>query len=402
MSEPQPPSAPQPAAESLAMIETLVGFDTTSHKSNMALIDYVADHLGGLGIDVDIIRDRQQNKANLLATIGPADRPGVVLSGHSDVVPVTGQNWTSDPFVVRRADDYLYGRGTADMKSFIAVALAAVPRFQAAGLVAPIHLAISYDEEIGCVGVHSLIDQLAAFPVRPFACIVGEPTGMQVVRAHKGKIAIRGVVTGRAAHSSQAHKGANAVEGAARIITRLAEMASAMRRDGPYVADMDPPFATLQTGLIEGGVALNIVPGHCAFEFEIRYLPDQDVDVILAEIKEFAAREVLTDLRKLAPEADISWQETSHIIALDTDEDSPAVALAKSLTGVNATAKVAFGTEGGLFQAIEIPTVVCGPGHVDQAHKPDEYVAMEQVARCETFMARLAARLAAGPLGDRR
>ena len=387
-----------PSAATLALIDQLVAFDTTSHKSNLALIDFVVAYLAEHGVAAELIRDPNQEKANLYATLGPADRPGVVLSGHTDVVPVDGQSWTGDPFAVRTEGDRLYGRGTADMKSFIAAALAHVPNFLRAGLKIPIHLAFSFDEEIGCVGVHSLLEELARRPVRPAACIVGEPTGMQVITAHKGKIAMRCTVTGKGGHSSQSHKTANAVEAAAGIIAHLSEVGARLRAEGPQLAAMDPPFATVHVGTIAGGVALNVVPELCVFEFEIRFLPGQDVDALVDAARRFTEAEIIAPLRAKAPEANVTWEQTSLIAALDGNPDSPAAQLAKSLTGANDTGQVAYGTEAGLFQQTEIPSVVCGPGHIDQAHKPDEFIDLDQIALCETFMTRLAARLAAGGL----
>ena len=388
----------EPSRESLELIDRLIAFDTTSHKSNLELIRFVADYLSGFGIDAELTHDADGAKANLYATIGPTDRPGVVLSGHTDVVPVEGQDWTADPFTLRRDEGRLFGRGTSDMKSFIGAVLARVPQFATAGLKVPVHLAFSYDEEIGCVGVQSLIADLADRPMRPAACIVGEPTGMQVVTAHKGKISMRCTVTGREAHSSQAHKAANAVQGAARIVTHLADLADRSRDEGPYAAEMDPPYTTIHVGTMRGGTALNIVPKKSTFEFEIRYLPDQDPHRLVAETQSWAAEHVLGPLRAGAREADISWEPISHIVALNGSEDSAAVRLAKALTGANTTTQVAFGTEAGLFDEIAIPTVVCGPGFIDQAHQPDEFIDLEQIAMCETFLDRLTERLVSGSL----
>ncbi len=382
-----------PSQETIDLIEKLVGFDTTSHKSNLELISFIADYLGKYGIGANLIEDPSGTKANLFATIGPEDRPGIVLSGHTDVVPVDGQNWASDPFTMTRIEDRLYGRGTADMKSFIAATLAQVPHFLAADLQSPVHLAFSYDEEIGCVGVHSLIEDLAHRPVRPLACIVGEPTGMSVINAHKGKVTLTCTVTGKAAHSSQTHKAANAVEAASRLVVFLSDMAQRQRDEGPYLDDMDPPFTTVHVGPIHGGEALNIVPSQCGFEFEIRYLPGHDYSLLIEDVRRFAEDEILPKLRAVAEEVAINWEQTSLIVALDESEDSPAVALAKSLTGANKTGKVAFGTEAGLFSGIEIPTVVCGPGSIDQAHKPNEFISFDQIAKCELFLGRLTNRL---------
>jgi acetylornithine deacetylase len=375
-----------------------VGCDTTSHKANLELIQFVANFLDGHGIATHLIEDPGGTKANLWATVGPSDLPGVVLSGHTDVVPVDGQDWASDPFTVTASDNRLYGRGTADMKSFIASALAHVPQLIDANISAPVHFAFSYDEEIGCVGVHSLLSELKDKPVRPAVCFVGEPTGMRVVTAHKGKLAKRCIVTGKEAHSSLTHRAANAVEAASRIVVYLSDLARQLREEGPFEEEMDPPFATIHVGPIAGGEALNIVPNHCHFEYEMRFLPGQDAEAVLRQVEEFAETEIASNLRKTAKEAGVEWQDISLIVALNEPENSDAVMLAKTLTGANATEKVAFGTEAGLYSQLQIPTVVCGPGHIDQAHKPNEFISLEQVELCDRFMSRLSDRLASGPI----
>lgn len=385
----------RPSAKTIEFIEELVRFDTVSRNSNLALIDFVRGYLADLGIDSRLVPDETGKKANLFATIGPADVPGIVLSGHTDVVPVDGQDWATDPFEAVEKDGRLYGRGTADMKSFLAVALALAPEMRERKLTAPIHFAFSYDEEMGCIGVRRLIAALDELSVKPKACIVGEPTGMKVVTAHKGKAAMRCLVRGLACHSSLAPYGVNAVEAAAVIVTRLKDMARRLREDGPFDSDFDPPFSTVHTGTISGGTALNIVPDECRFDFEVRTLPQVSPETFVAEIRDFAEREVVPAMREVSARTGVSWDALAGFPGLDTAADSDVVELAKQLTGDNAVAKVSFGAEAGLFQHAGIPSVVCGPGHIAQAHKPDEFVALDQVAKCESFIRRLIARLEA-------
>jgi len=381
--------------ESRAMIERLIAFDTTSRNSNLELIHYVRDYLADLGVTAQLVHDDAGRKANLYATLGPTDRPGIALSGHTDVVPIDNQDWTRDPWLVSEHSGRLYGRGTCDMKSFVAVALAHAPRFLAAGLGTPVHLCFSYDEEVGCKGVPSLLDFLAAQPVKPAMCVVGEPTEMKVITGHKGKTSIRCHVRGKEAHSSLAPYGVNAVNAAARVVTYLAEMAARKAAEGPFDADFDVPYTTVHTGTIEGGTQLNIVPGHCRFEFEFRYLPQDDPDSLLAEVQRYAEREVAPAMQAVDPATGFAWEQVSGFPGLDLAPGAEVIELAKALSGGNATGKVAFGTEAGLFDRHGIPTVVCGPGSIDQAHKPDEFIALEQVALCERFMDRLEERLGA-------
>ena len=375
--------------ESRAMIERLIAFDTTSRNSNLELMAYVQDYLEGHGVASELIHNEDGTKANLYATLGPDDRGGIALSGHTDVVPIDGQDWQSDPWTVRQQGDKLYGRGTCDMKGFVAVALAFVPRFLASQLQTPIHLCFSHDEEIGCVGVRSLIAFLAEQPVQPKACIIGEPTSMKVINAHKGKLSMRCHVKGLEAHSSLAPQGVNAIDAAARVIVKLQALARRKAEQGPYDPDYDVTHTTVHTGLIQGGTQLNIVPGGCSFEFEFRNLPADDPQELLSEIKTYAHEKVEPGMRAIAPEAGFSWEPMSSFPGLDTPLDADVVTLAKALSGSNATGKVAFGTEAGLFHSGGIPSVICGPGSIEQAHKPDEFVALEQLALCERFMERL-------------
>ncbi|MDH3914011.1 MAG: acetylornithine deacetylase [Rhodospirillales bacterium] len=381
--------------ETRATLERLIAFDTTSRNSNLELIHDVRDYLATHGVGCHLTHDDEGRKANLYATLGPTDRSGIALSGHTDVVPVDGQDWSGDPWTAVEKNGRLYGRGSCDMKGFIAVALAFVPRFLARGLETPIHLCLSYDEEVGCVGVHGLLDFLARQPVKPAACIIGEPTEMKVITAHKGKFSMRCRVRGLEAHSSLAPRGVNAIDAAARVIARLSEMAGRKAAEGPFDEAYDIPHTTVHTGLIQGGTQLNIVPGACAFEFEFRNLPADDPGALLAEVQAYAHGEVEPAMKAIDPETGFAWEPMACFPGLETPPDAEVVSLAKALSGGNVTGKVAFGTEAGLFHESGIPSVVCGPGSIEQAHKPDEYVSLEQLALCERFMDRLLDRVAA-------
>jgi acetylornithine deacetylase len=380
------------AFTSAEMIRRLIAFDTTSRDSNLALIDFVRNYLDDHKVKSELVYDNERRKANLYATIGAPDTGGVMLSGHSDVVPVDGQAWDTDPFAVAERDGKFFGRGTSDMKSFIAIALAMVPEFLAARLATPIHIALTYDEEVGCLGVRGLIKQLATRPVKPRLCIIGEPTSMQPVVSHKGKRSLRCHVHGHESHSALAHAGVNAVEIAADIVAQIRRIARRKRDEGPFDPTFTPPYTTVHTGTIAGGTALNIVPRECRFDFEIRHLPGDDPEAIEAELRQHAAT-LLPEMHGVSPTTGIAFEEYNAIPALATPLDSEVVALVQSLTGANATGKVAFGTEGGLYQQAGIPTVICGPGSIDVAHRPNEWIGLDQVQLCEDFLRRLAARL---------
>jgi acetylornithine deacetylase len=384
-----------PADTSIDMLRRLVGFDTTSRNSNLALIDFVRDHLDRCGVASRLVFDETERKANLYATIGPPDIGGIMLSGHTDVVPVDGQEWHGDPFAVEAKDGKLFGRGTADMKSFIAVILAHLPELVGRRLRTPVHLALSYDEEVGCRGVRRLIATLADRPDRPRLCIVGEPTSMQPVIGHKGKRSFHCSVHGFECHSAMTHLGVNAVEAAAELVAELKAMARRKRGSGPFDADYEPPYTTIHTGRIAGGTALNIVPRECSFDFEYRLLPDDDADAPIDALRGFAETRLLPEMRAVRPEAAIEFAELSGFPGLATAPDAEVTQLVLALTGANGTGKVAFGTEAGLFQEAGIPTVVCGPGSIEQAHKPDEFIEREQIALCEAFIGRLFGRAAA-------
>src|SRR5215472_10859110 len=365
-----------PQSPGLELIRTLVGFDTVSRESNLALIHWVRDYLAREGIDSRLTFDDERRKANLFATLPAQDgnvlEDGIVLSGHTDVVPVDGQPWDRPAFEATVVGDRLYGRGVTDMKSFSAIALAFVPEFLRRGLARPLHFALSYDEEVGCVGVRRLIADDGASGVRPAGCIVGEPSGMQVVIAHKGKRGYRCRVRGREAHSALTSRGVNAVQVAAEIVSFLAQMARRFRERGGFDAAYDVLYTTVHTGVIRGGTALNIVPRECSFDFEIRHLPLDDPEELLAELKRFAAT-LLPEMHAVDPATFIAFEQLSNTPGFDTHGGSEIVEMGKLLSDSREIGKVSFGSEASLFHGAGIPTVMCGPGHIAQAHQPNEW-----------------------------
>ncbi|MGH7909821.1 MAG: acetylornithine deacetylase [Thermodesulfobacteriota bacterium] len=375
---------------SRALLERLIGFNTVSREPNLALIEFIRDYLADLGVASELFFNAEKTKANLYATIGPSDRGGIVLSGHTDVVPVAGQAWTVEPFVLSERDGRLYGRGTADMKGYLASVLAAVPGFLAEPLRLPVHLAFSYDEEVGCLGVRSLLAALELREPKPIACIIGEPTELQPVLGHKGKLAMRCCVQGAACHSAHAPQGVNAIEYAARLIGKLGQLGERLAQVELHDSRFDPPYSTVQTGVIQGGRALNIVPAECQFDFEVRALPAFDPQQVADELKAYAEAELLPKMQAVQAETHISFQPLSAYPGLATDPHSFAAELIALLSGSRAFGTVAFGTEGGLFDQAGIPTVVCGPGSMEQGHKPDEFVSLEQMHGCDAMLARLA------------
>jgi acetylornithine deacetylase len=369
------------------MIERFIGFETTSRISNLPLIEFVREYFASLGAESVLTYDDARQKANLFVTLGPRDVPGIVLSGHTDTVPVDDQSWSSDPFRVRQADGKLFGRGVVDMKGFLAIAVAHAPKFLARGLKAPIHYALSYDEEVGCLGVPRLIADMQRRGVNPRACIVGEPTMMSVVRSHKGKIGCHVTVTGLASHTGVPHIGVNAIEAAAEAIACLKRIQRRHRDQGPFAADFEaPPYTTIQHGLIGGGIAVNTVPARCAFDFDVRFLPSVDPLDIVHEAQAFVAANVLPEMHAVSKQTGFTWDLVPGCEALDTDARDDSVRLAKKLAQTETIRRVGFGTDAGYFQKAGIPTVVCGPGNVDQAHTADEFVTLDEVARCEAFM----------------
>lgn len=382
-------------ATSLDLLERLVAFPTVSRDSNLALIGFIRDYLAGHGVASELFLNAEGTKANLFATLGPSDRGGVVLSGHTDVVPVDGQAWTRDPFRLSESEGRLYGRGTADMKGFIASVLAAVPAFLAQPLRLPVHLAFSYDEEVGCLGVRSLLDALAQRPNRPRLCLIGEPTELRPVLGHKGKLAMRCQVHGAACHSAYAPQGVNAIEYAARLIGHLCEIGEELARPEHHDPRFDPPYSTVQTGLIEGGRALNIVPAECRFDFEVRALPGFDAQQVATRLDRYAQAELVPRMQAVQPGTGIRFEPLGSYPGLATDAASEAAELVALISGSRDFGTVAFGTEGGLFHEAGIPTVVCGPGSMDQGHKPDEFVTLAQLEACDAMLLRLAEHLRA-------
>jgi len=370
------------------MIERLIAFPTVSRDSNLGLIEWTRDYLAGFGVKSRLTYDASGKKANLFATLGEGPRPGLILSGHTDVVPVEGQAWDSDPFKATIKDGLLYGRGSADMKSYIATALALTPQFLAAKMDAPLHFALSYDEEVGCIGVQGLIKDLQELGLQPAACIVGEPTSMQPIIAHKGTHRFRCCVRGREAHSSYTTMGVNSIEYAARVIVYIRQMADRFAQLETRDYGFTVPYTTMQTGLIHGGLAANIVPKDCKFEFEARTMPGIDVARLYQEIQDFAAT-LLPEMQRVEPNAAIDFEWLASAPGLNMQENDAVVQLAKALARNKSHGSVSYGTEAGLFQRAGIPTVVCGPGSIEQAHRPNEFVALEQLAQCEAFMLRL-------------
>ncbi|MFM0024056.1 acetylornithine deacetylase [Paraburkholderia azotifigens] len=375
---------------SRALLEQLIGFPTVSRDSNLAMIDFIRHYLGDLGVHSELFYNAERTKANLFATIGPDDGGGIVLSGHTDVVPVDGQPWTVEPFRLSEKDGRLYGRGTADMKGFIASVLAAVPALVARDLKVPVHLAFSYDEEVGCLGVRPMLAELAKRAHKPALCLIGEPTELKPVLGHKGKLAMRCQVKGAPCHSAYAPYGVNAIQYAARLINRLEEIGEELSSPEQHDERFDPPYSTVQTGVIKGGRALNIVPAECEFDFEVRALPGYDATNVADELQTFAQTQLLPKMRAVNADTDIRLESLSAYPGLATPPGSDAAQLLAMLCGSREFGTVAFGTEGGLFNQAGIPAVVCGPGSMDQGHKPDEFVTVEQLEACDAMLMRLA------------
>lgn len=377
------------------MLRQLVGFATVSSDSNLALIDWVEAYLAGHGIAAQRVPSACGHKSNLLARVGPAVAGGIVLSGHTDVVPVSGQPWTSDPFELLERDGRVYGRGTCDMKGFLALGLALVPRMQE--LKRPIYLALSYDEEIGCLGAPLLIEQLLQEPA-PAAVIVGEPTKMGVVTAHKGIAYLRTRVTGHEAHSSLQHQGASAIMAAARLVAWLGEQqaanaAASAGAEQSTATVPEPPYTTLHCGLIEGGTAPNITAGHCEFTTDIRTVAGDDPTAYIAAYRQFADEAVLPSLRAINPKTAIEIELLANAPPFQADPRCPAVQLAQRLTGQNETSAQPYAAEAGQFWSAGLPTIMCGPGSIEQAHQPNEYIELAQLAAGEAMLLRLIAEL---------
>jgi acetylornithine deacetylase len=380
------------SASARTMIERLIAFNTVSRDSNLGLIEWVRDYLHGHGAKTRLTYDATGKKANLFATLGESSKPGLILSGHTDVVPVDGQNWDTDPFVATERDGKLYARGSADMKGFIGIILDQAPKFVEAlnsnRLDAPLHYALSYDEEVGCLGVRGLIKDLQEQGIRPAGCVVGEPTSMQPIIAHKGTHRFRCAVHGREAHSSYVTYGVNAIEYAARLVVYIRQIADRLAQIEKRDYGFTVPYSTLSTGLIRGGIAANVVPKDCEFSFDMRTLPNASADALYQGIRGYA--EVLArEMQAVDPESRIDLVYASQTVGLAAAETDAIVQWAMQLSNNSTVGKVSYGTEAGLFQQMGVPSVICGPGDIAEAHRPNEFVALDQLAQCEAFMNRI-------------
>lgn len=379
----------RPGPDTIAALRALIGFDTTSRNSNLPLIGWAEEWLTRHGARCERLPDETGQKATLWATFGPEGVRGWVLSGHTDTVPVDGQDWTLPSHEMTERDGRFYGRGACDMKGFLACCLGMAPQMAATPLQVPIHLALSYDEEVGCLGVRPLLRRLAAQPVRPLACIVGEPTQMQVAIGHKSKRSLRATVTGTPGHSSRAPEFVNAVEYGARLVVKMQEIGRRLAR-GATDPQYDTPHSTAHVGTAQGGIALNVVPELFTMDFEFRTIAADDPDALVAEIEAYARDTLLPEMRATDPRADIRIDLRAGFPGVDTAPDAPVTQAAQRFARHNDLTKVAYGTEGGLFQHMAgIPTVVCGPGSIAEAHRPDEFVEASQLALCEDFLRRL-------------
>ena len=396
-----PLSADHPRLEdTITLLDRLIAFPTVSFQTNLELINEAAGWLEAAGADVRVWHCEDGTRANCLATIGPQDgtdtgKGGIMLSGHSDVVPVTGQNWASEPFAMDRRGERLYGRGTCDMKGFIAAAIAMASDFATLPLKRPVHIALTYDEETGCLGGQQLVRDMAAEGIRPAVCIVGEPTSMRIIEGHKGCYEYTTRFTGLAAHGSLTHQGVNAIEYAARYISRLMDIRGELKNSTPAGQRFEPPYTTLQIGRIEGGVSRNTIAGDCAVEWEMRPVQTEDADHVKTEINRYVEDELLPSMRERAPEAAIETEVIGEVAGLAPASESEARDICTALTGSTETDVVSFGTEAGLYQEMGMSTVVCGPGSIEQAHKPDEYIEIAELGRCLNMLEGLKAKLTA-------
>ena len=380
-------------ARTQEILDKLVAFPTVSSDSNLELIAYAADLLSDAGATLSLSRDETGTKANLFATIGHAGDGGIVLSGHTDVVPADPAEWTSDPFVLSERGGRLYGRGTCDMKGFIAAALAMAPRFAAAGLTRPLHVALTYDEEIGCFGARALVGELAKAGVRPAVAIVGEPTMMGVIEGHKGCFEYTTEFTGLEGHGSQPDKGVNAVEYATRYVARLLDLGEKLKTRAPAGSRCDPPWTTVQVGRMSGGAARNVIAGACAVEWEMRPVSQSDAAYVKTDLADYVDMVLLPAMRAIAPQSGIVTHVIGEVEGLQVVSESEARDIVCELTGCDHADVVPFGTEAGLFQSAGISSVICGPGSIAQAHKPDEFIALDQLAACLEMLEKLKPKL---------
>lgn len=375
------------------LLSRLVAFDTTSRNSNLMLIAFVREYLDALGITYRVSSDPTGQKANIHAIIGPQATGGIALSGHVDTVPVDGQAWSADPFTLRQANGRLFARGAADMKGFVSACLAAVPDIKARNLARPLHLFISYDEEVGCLGAQRLIEDLDASGQKPSLCVVGEPSGMQPILAHKGKLNLRVAVRGLTGHSSEPGKGVNAIQAAGEALAYIAAEARRLAKEGPFEDGFDPPHTTIHVGTIQGGTILNVIPERCEFFMEWRTVPGDDATRHVERLRCFVANAIEPAMHSVSPTTGFEYEVLTTMPGLSLDAEHPLTDIVKQITGFNSTGKVSYGTEGGYYQEAGIPTIICGPGHIAQAHQPDEWIAQDQLDACDAFIRRLVDRV---------
>lgn len=382
-----------PKFSTIELLDRLVSFDTTSRNSNLPLISFVRDYLDAHGVPYRVSLDETGQKANIHAIIGPQTAGGVAFSGHVDTVPVDGQAWSSDPFTLRRDNGLLYARGSCDMKGFVASCLAAVPDFLARGPVRPLHLFISYDEEVGCWGAQRLIRDLDESGLKPGLCVVGEPSGMKPILAHKGKLNLKVSVRGKPGHSSEPAKGVNAIQAAAEAMAWVAAEARRFPIEGPFEDGFDPPHTTTHVGTMQGGTILNIIPEHAEFIMEWRQIPGDDPLRHVERLKAFVAANIEPAMKAVDPTTGFSYEIMVEMPGMSLPGEHELTSVVKQLTGSNSTGKVSYGTEGGFYQEAGIPTIICGPGHIAQAHQPDEFVAVSELDACDAFIRRIVDRL---------
>ena len=373
----------------IAILQELIAFDTTSRESNLAIIEHIQSYLENLGIDSRITHNETKTKANLWATIGPDTTGGVVLSGHLDVVPVDGQQWSQDPFNMWQTDGKLYGRGVVDMKGFIAVCLAMAPQMLRQNSNIPVHFAFTYDEEVGCIGVHGLLKDVVDNLPLPRAVIVGEPTSMQIIGGHKGSRSFQTTVKGVPAHSSDPRLGVNSIMAAARLVSFLELLQKDLADNHNPTCQFDPPWSTIDLGIINGGTANNIIPEFTTVQWGFRLLPEDDADALETRVTDYIDKELIPELKKQSSKADVITEKTNEVFPLLPDDKSPAEQLIRHLTGLDSSGVVSFGTEAGTFQRAGVPAVVFGPGSINQAHQPDEFIEIDQIGECIEFMYKL-------------
>ena len=378
--------------ETIGVLDRLIGFPTISSDSNMECIAYLQDYLSGLGARCELTSE-VEGKANLFATLGPEGDGGIVLSGHTDVVPVAGQDWSSDPFIMRQDDGKLYGRGTCDMKGFIAASLVMAKDYAKQDLKRPIHFALTYDEETGCLGGRVLVDQLIKDGLKPSICIVGEPTSMRIIEGHKGCCEYSTEFTGVEGHSSLPHQSVNALEYASRFVAHLMEVRERLPEMAPENSRFDPPFSTSSICGLHSGVAHNVIPNKALVEWEMRVIQQSDHTYLRNAMKDFVDTVLLPEMKSKSPKAGIEEVDCTEVVGLEPEEDNEAVKVIRELTGRNSTDVVSFGTEAGLYQAAGVSAALCGPGSIEQAHRPDEFVEISQLGECLKMLDRLAGEL---------